>query len=347
MKKYAFILCLVLVGLIVGVPAHAQKKKKNTEDKDNKENQDTKGNKDAKEVDPWKLLYEESKQKVNVLEQSVNDWEKRCTTLEQDTAVLRRQLEKDIANLRLQHHKDLEVLRQQYEKELMTLRQQRMKDSTDLAQIDERLKVLKDIEERWVLQLVADVDDNWVNATCSLANARGKRLDQEIEVSTQYFTATKDKRVEKVLQKLEKVKKNVEVYNRMKELVSKVYDKQAVSQLLPEADALTESKPDDQNLTDLYAQFSSYEIILGMLKSDVVAKVDDEFKKGTTAPYFAFAKSAYDEQKDTIDDILSYDIPWVNKWCKAYFDVLTKGTEGKKKYSDYIKVRNELMDIKL
>ena len=344
MKRYALIVGLVLAGLLVGMPADAQKKKK---DKEAKEVKDSKDKKEAKEEDPWKLLYEESKQKVADLEKSVKDWEKRCAKLKNDSIALCRKLEEDTATLRQQHQKDLETIHQQYEKELMTLRQQRMKDSTDLAQKDERLKVLKDIEERWVQQLVVNVDDNWVNATCSLANARGTRLDQEIEVSSQYFAATKDKRVEKVLQKLEKVKKNVEVYNRMKELVSKVYDKQAVLQLLSEADALTESKPDDQNLSDLYAQFSSYEIILGMLKNDVVAKVDDEFKKGTTAPYFAFAKSAYDEQKATIDEILSYDIPWVNKWCKAYFDVLTKGTEGKKKYSDYMKVRNELMDIKL
>lgn len=339
MKRYIVIAGLVLAGLLVGQPILAQKKKCNKEDKENKENKaskESKSNKDTKEVDPWKLLYEESKQKVTDLEQSVNDLQKKCASLEQDTTVLLQQHKKDTAMLRQQHQNELNALRQQYEKKLLTLRQQREKDSTDLAQKNERLLLLKDIEEQWIQQFVANVDNQWTNATCSLANAKSKELDKALEVCNKY--ASNDKRIDKAKQKLEKVKKDVEVYNQIKAFLTKAYDKQVVTQLLPLAEALAESRPNDQEANDLYVQLYSYETIMDMLK-EIVAKVDMEFVNGKTAPVFALAKSVLDDEKATIDDILSYHIPWVDKWYTAYADVLAKGARGQKRYKDYLDVR--------
>lgn len=350
MKRYALIFGLVLAGLLlVGMPADAQKNNKKVANKEAIATKDSTATKDSvdkgskkkinkakedKEEDPWKLLHDK--------ETEIRKLEEKCRALEADIVTLRQQHQNELLTLRQQHEKDMASLHQQYDKELSALQKQHEADVLSLASKDAQLDLLKDIQEQWVLQFVSNVDNNWVNATCSQANVRRKELEKDMAVCTRYAAGIQDQRLTKAQQKLEKVKQNIELYNQMKVLLTQAYNKQNIEALLPLAEALAESKPNDQEVNDLYSRLYSYESIVEILQTDIVAKVDKEFENGKNAASFALAKSAFDEEEENIDDIRSYSIPWVNKWLDAYSDVITRGSENKKNYSDYLKVRDQL-----
>lgn len=350
MKRYVMIVSLVLVGLLAGVPADAQKNKKDKdtkEIKDNKKAKDTKEAKDTneakvtKEEDPWKLLHEK--------ETVIRDLESKCHALEEDTAEIRKKHEEAMQALRQQYVKDTADIHQKYEKELVELLKQHEDDVFKLLEKEAQLDKLKDIQEQWVQQLVTNVDNNWVSATCSLANARSKQLDQEIEACERYNAGFHDKRVEDALQKLEKVKQDVGVYLQMKELLTKAYDKQTIEELLPLAEALNDAKSKDSEVKDLYEQLSMYEGVIMTLKNDILPNVDKEFESDKKSSTFALVRDALNQGniKSDMDDVLSYGIPWVNNWYNSFYQVINAVAEGTKKYKDYEKVRNQLMNIEL